>query len=468
MKKWFGNLPLRAKLVLSGFVPSIAVLLAAALAFIAFDIYSFKTSALGNLSGAAHFIALTTRAAVQFNQPEYAEKILHGLASNDDVSAACIYDEAQNVFARYPASLSDSSFPDLATLASPKPPPGRIWVFAPIHLDGKKIGSVFIDAGYLRLWRRLWIVAAGAVAVLLILSFGAFALSARLQRHVSKPLTKLAATAHRISAQKDYSLRVEPEPGPEFSPLTDAFNHMLSQIQARDAELLARAQELEAANKELGAFTYTVSHDLRSPLRSVAGFSHILETQYAHKLDGEGHTLLRRIRAGAQRMGQLIDDLLSFAHLGAEPVKKEPLDPASIARKVFAELASQDKNRSPARLLVPMPPGHAHPPRREQVYVNLLSNALKYSRNPPSPRVHVGSTTHQGKTTYFVKDNGVGFDMRHAPQLFQVFRRLHKSDEFEGTGVGLAIVHRIITRHGGRIWPESQPGQGSTFHFTLN
>jgi signal transduction histidine kinase len=468
MKQRFGNLPLREKLILSGFVPSIVVLIAASAVFVAYDIFAFKQSLIGSLQGTAHFIALTTRAAVRFNQPEYANKILQGLASNNDVTAACIYDEENNVFARYPSKLPDKSFPVLIRSEPPETPADKIWIWEPIELQNKKIGNVFVDAGYFRLLQRLRIVSAGALGVVVVLLVAAYALASRLQRHISRPLSALAITAHRISEDRDYSVRVEPERGPEFAALTEAFNHMLSQIDARDAELQQRARDLEVANEELEAFTYTISHDLRSPLRSVAGFTQMLETQYQSNLDDEGRMLARRIRAGAERMGELIDDLLSFSRTGTEPLKLELCDPGAIARKVFDELISQGQPRKVDFQVDKMPLVQADPALLEQVYVNLLSNALKYSRNRTVAKIQAGAAPSEGKPAFFVKDNGVGFDMSHASHLFQVFHRLHKAAEFEGTGVGLAIVQRIISRHGGRIWPEAARDQGATFYFTLN
>jgi light-regulated signal transduction histidine kinase (bacteriophytochrome) len=243
---------------------------------------------------------------------------------------------------------------------------------------------------------------------------------------------------------------------------------MLGQIQAQDAELRARAEALQRANKELEAFTYTVSHDLRAPLRSISGFAHLLGKNHAEHLNADAQDLLRRIRLNAQKMAQLIDDLLAFSQIDAHPLKLEEVDPGAIAADVFDELSSQDKPRQVQFVAGEHPRVKADPALLRQVYANLIGNALKYTRDTAQPEIQAGSIRENGQTVYFIRDNGAGFDMQHAGRLFRIFQRLHPSSQFEGTGVGLAIVQRIVERHGGKIWASAQPGQGATFTFTLS
>jgi PAS domain S-box-containing protein len=230
-----------------------------------------------------------------------------------------------------------------------------------------------------------------------------------------------------------------------------------------------RTAELEAANKELEAFSYSVSHDLRAPLRAVDGFSQAVMEDYGPQLPEEGRHDLQRIRHGAQRMGALIDDLLAFSRLSRTPMNKQEINTGKQVHDVLEGLTAQLNGRKVDLHLADLPACNGSPAMLEQVWTNLLSNAFKYTRQRNPARIEVGcQNTEADEKVYFVRDNGAGFDMRYANKLFGVFQRLHRAEEFEGTGVGLAIVQRIIQRHGGRIWAEAEPDRGATFYFTLN
>lgn len=228
-----------------------------------------------------------------------------------------------------------------------------------------------------------------------------------------------------------------------------------------------RTAQLEAANRELESFSYSVSHDLRAPLRAIDGFSRLLLNDKGQRLDGEGQRLLEIIRTNTQKMGQLIDDLLAFSRLGRREVKAVDLDMARQVAEVVRELNDTLEGRTVHWDLKPLPQTRADRALMHQVWVNLLDNALKFTRPRDAAVIEVGCQSAADEDTYYVKDNGVGFDMQYAHKLFGVFQRLHRYEEFEGTGVGLALVQRIIQRHGGRIWAEGQRGGGATFYFSL-
>ena len=241
-------------------------------------------------------------------------------------------------------------------------------------------------------------------------------------------------------------------------------------IKALNASLEVRANQLEAANKELESFSYSVSHDLRAPLRAIDGFSKIFEEDYGTQVDDEGRRLLKVIRDNSQRMGMLIDDLLAFSRLGRHPLSTERVDMKSVVARSLDELRGAGEGVNATVEIRDLPTARADPSLLRQVWINLLSNAFKYSSTRESPRITVGflaAESSHDHVTYFVKDNGVGFDMRYYEKLFGVFQRLHRSDEFTGTGVGLAIVHRLVTRHGGRVWAEAEPDKGAMFFFSL-
>jgi light-regulated signal transduction histidine kinase (bacteriophytochrome) len=230
-----------------------------------------------------------------------------------------------------------------------------------------------------------------------------------------------------------------------------------------------RTSMLEAANKDLEAFSYTVSHDLRAPLRAMNGFSRILIEDYAAELPDDAKRYLNIVRDNARQMGHLVDDLLAFSRLGRQPLQKQLIAPADLVAQVLDELKSEQDRRRVNISIKDLPAAQADPSLIKQVYVNLLSNALKYTRRCDEARIEIGSAhgNGTGEVIYHVRDNGAGFDMRYAGKLFGVFQRLHRAEEFEGTGVGLAIAQRIIHRHGGRIWAQAEENKGATFYFTL-
>lgn len=228
-----------------------------------------------------------------------------------------------------------------------------------------------------------------------------------------------------------------------------------------------RTVELETVNRELESFAYSVSHDLRAPLRAIDGFTHILHEEYASRLDTEGNRLCSIISSNARRMGQLIDDLLAFSRLGRTEFKQVPVDMTALAATVFDELTIARNREQIIFNLAPLPPVVGDPGLLRQVWVNLLDNAVKFSTRAEQPAIAVEALEQGGEIVYAVSDNGAGFDMRYTGKLFGVFQRLHGEKEFPGTGLGLALAQRIVQRHGGRIWGEGVPGAGATFFFTL-
>jgi PAS domain S-box-containing protein len=228
-----------------------------------------------------------------------------------------------------------------------------------------------------------------------------------------------------------------------------------------------RTTELEMANKELEAFSYSVSHDLRAPLRSIHGYMNIFSEDYAANMDAEAQRLMGIILNNAKRMGQLIDELLAFSKLGRQELVKTNISMHDMAMNVWEDLRRNEGSRDVQLILHPLADAYADNGTIKQVWINLLANALKYSKHRDKAIVEVGSEENDSVKTYYVRDNGAGFDMQFYDKLFGVFQRLHSNKEFEGTGVGLAIVQRIVLKHGGKIWAESKPNEGAIFYFTL-
>jgi len=240
---------------------------------------------------------------------------------------------------------------------------------------------------------------------------------------------------------------------------------------AAKATAAESADKLAEANKELEAFSYSVSHDLRTPLRAIDGFSRALLAEEGARLDEQGRRYLERIRAGTQRMAELIDDLLSLSRITRSTLKRERVDLSAIARRVLGDLAARDPERNVEAIVADGLGADADARLVIALFENLLGNAWKFSSKVARARIEVASEVPSGATAsavaFVVRDNGAGFNMDYAKKLFEPFQRLHSASEFQGTGIGLATVHRIVTRHGGRIWAQSAPGQGATFYFTL-
>jgi signal transduction histidine kinase len=230
--------------------------------------------------------------------------------------------------------------------------------------------------------------------------------------------------------------------------------------------LAQRAAALEAAVRDLQSFTYTVSHDLRAPLRAMAGFTGLLREDFGARLPAEGQRLLARVEANVARMGELIDGLLELSQAGLREMVSAPVDMGALAQEALRD-ALELAPRRPAVSLAALPPVNGDPRLLRQVWANLIGNALKYTRHAPEPRIDIGSRAADGAHQYYVSDNGAGFDMQHAQRLFVLFQRLHGDSEFEGIGVGLALVKRIVERHGGEVFAQGAEGQGATFSFTL-
>jgi PAS domain S-box-containing protein len=234
-----------------------------------------------------------------------------------------------------------------------------------------------------------------------------------------------------------------------------------------EQRVMERTAELETTNRELEAFSYSVSHDLRAPLRAVDGFAQAVLEDYGAQLPEEGQRYLKIIRKGTQAMGALIDDLLTFSRLGRAQLHKQEVNTGQLVANVLDDLRATLAGRQIDVRIAELPACAGDAALLKQVWINLLSNAVKFTRGRDNAVVEIGCETRPGSKVYFVRDNGTGFDMRYVDKLFGVFQRLHRAEEYEGTGVGLAIVQRIVQRHGGRIWTEGAIGRGATFYFTL-
>src|SRR5229473_4023873 len=460
-----------------------AALLIACAAFFTYDLINFREVMVHNLSIQAQIAGSNSVSALLFNDPQAAENTLSALKAAPNVVSAGIYTLDGRPFGTY---WRDGN-PQTVTL--PQMPPnqteahwfkdGRLVLVRTIVFQGKPTGTVYIRSDLREMSARLKRYV-GIAAMVLLASLVAALLGASIfQRVVAEPIVHLAEITRIVSRDKNYAIRATPT-GKRDEPdiLIGAFNEMLRQIQQREGALQQAHDELEqrveertaqlgAANKELEAFSYSVSHDLRAPLRGIDGFSLALLEDYADKLDEDGRDYLHRVRAATQRMGILIDDLLNLSRVTRSEMRRENTDLGAIARSVAGELQkTQPERRVEFRIeegLEAFVDSHLIRIALE----NLLGNAWKFTSKRESACIEFGRTHCDGKLTYYVRDDGAGFDPAYAGRLFGAFQRLHDKSEFPGTGVGLATVQRIVHRHGGRIWAEGTADRGATFYFTL-
>lgn len=302
-------------------------------------------------------------------------------------------------------------------------------------------------------------VAALLAAVAVFVTLGLF------MSTVANRLAKVVARTARIAIGDDL---LPPSRRPdEIGQLDRAVSEMGARLRRQSADLLRRNEQLLGVNKDLESFSYSVSHDLRSPVRAVLGYSRILEEDYGESLDDEGRRLLSVVQKEATRMGLLIDHLLELSRLGRGELQGAQINMEALVRDVVRELTEPCEPGTVEVEIGTLPDAYGDKTQLRQVWQNLISNAVKYSNREEHPVVWIGGTLEDGEAVYQVRDNGVGFDMQYADKLFGVFQRLHRNEDFPGTGVGLAIVHKVVSRHGGRVWAESSPGSGATFSFAL-
>jgi signal transduction histidine kinase len=465
---------------------STAVLLASS-AFIGYHFVSFRRAIVRTLLVQADTLALNSVSALRFHDERSARDTLAALRADPNVLVAAVYSSDGRLFAQY------------GEHAEPVAPPldsrgrdtvrfdGRILRVAhAINADGERLGILALAYSLDDLFADLLRYAIIGVIVLAVSTVIALVLVSRMQRGFSEPISRLAAAADAISRNQDYAVRVTgPKSHDELGQLIDTFNDMLAQIQLHDIEVEAarakvlrlseeleqrvvqRTAQLESTNRELEAFTYSVSHDLRAPLRRIDGFANLLIEQESAHLSTEGMHFLQRMREGTRHMGHLVDDLLNLGRVSRQELRLQVAGLSPIVAGALEAVKRDATGRNIDWRIEPLPFVECDPGLMEVVFTNLLSNAVKYTRPRAEAIIEVGSVERDGRRAIFVRDNGVGFSMRYADKLFGVFQRLHRAEDFEGTGVGLATVQRIVNKHGGTIWAEAELDKGACFYFTL-
>jgi signal transduction histidine kinase len=485
--------PIKRKLTAILLLISGLVLSLTSAAFVTYEVVTLRRTIQDHLATRSRILAANSTAALAFANEADATELLAALKYDPHMVAAALYDQNGRVLATFPAAAPADLVP-----AAPEPDGsrfegGRLVAFTPVAQgENQRLGTLYIASDTKAVSDALRLSGIIAVIVLAIAMLAAYALAAGLQGRISEPILALANTATAVATRQDYFARAPKFGEDELGQLADAFNQMLGRLEEQRKELqqqakileqrvAERTQELEhrnealrrnaaellAANTELDAFAYSVSHDLRAPLRSIDGFSQVVLEDYAGQLGDAGQDALRRVRAASQKMATLIDDLLKLARVTRAEMRTERVDLSGIAQEIVLDIQRATPERAVEFAITPGLEAQGDARLLRVVLDNLLRNGWKYTGKQPQPRVEFTAKDDNGDRVFVIKDNGAGFDMRYADKLFGVFQRLHSAAEFEGTGVGLATVRRIINRHGGRIWAEGAVDQGAAFYFTL-
>jgi signal transduction histidine kinase len=463
-------------------VSSTALLLAGAGLF-ACDLYSFRMSAVRDLAIQAQIIGSNSVSAVMFDDPRSAKTTLSALQASPHVISAEVFTVDGRLFAGYQRDHEQS------LLSAPNIPKGQTQTYRfkdgqvvltrLIVFQGKPVALVCLQSDLRAMQDRARTFALILAAVFLMSLMAAMWMSSRVRHSIAVPIVSLARTAQIVLTRKDYSVRA-PRYGErnEIAVLISSFNEMLAQIQERDAALgeardrleqkvQDRTAQLTALNADLEAFSYSVSHDLRTPLRHIAAFSQILREEYGSAMNPGAQEYLERIQSGTEKMAKLIEALLKMSRLSRKELICTVTDLNLLVKEVIAELQPELEGRRIDWRIGDLPPEECDSSLLKQVFANLISNAVKYTRRREVAVIEIGHVQEQDALVIFIRDNGAGFDEKYANKLFGVFQRLHRAEEFEGTGVGLSTVQRIIRKHGGEIWANGEVNKGATFSFSL-
>jgi len=450
-------------------------LLLAGLGFVAFDSYFFRLTMERDLSSLAQMIADNTTAALAFNDPRAATETLAALRARPHLAAACIYLPDETLFAAYLRPDGHTECPAADRNGEIQRSSGVLTVTRAIVLSGRRLGTLVLHYDLGEIAERMRNYGASVLVVLLVSSLIAFLLSSKLRGVIATPVAHLVRATTSVSETGDYSTRAEKLSGDELGVLVDRFNEMLAGIEWRETNLRTalrdqkeREEELRRANDDLQQFAYSASHDLQEPIRNVAIYSEIVAERYGDLMDAEGRQFLGFLTEGGRRLSMLISDLLTYTRAGVVESDKarDTADSSAVLQHTLSSLAEAMRESGATVTHDGLPEVTMSEAHLQQVFQNLISNALKYRRDDP-PQIHISAVPDEGAWRFSVRDNGIGIDPQYKEKIFGVFKRLHCDRRYSGTGIGLAICHRVVERYGGRIWVESAPGGGSTFCFTV-
>jgi signal transduction histidine kinase len=465
-----------------------AVLLLTCVAFFTYELITFRETTRNHLSMVGKIIAANSTAALAFDNTDDANEILTALKAEKNVVAACLYDKNGKLFAKFPADLPVGNVPPKPLNNGYQFINSHLEGFAPVIQGDDQLGTLYLRSDMKAMNERIKLYGIIAFLVISVSFILAYFLSRLLQKTISQPILKLAATAKVISDRNDYSVRSEKSGNDELGQLTDAFNHMLDQIETQNDEIMSfnqkleqkiseRTRQLERSNHDLEQFASVASHDLQEPLRKIQTFSGLAEKTVNN--EEASRLYLSKINSSAQRMAHLISAVLNYSRLSnaSEPFEKVDLNEIFENVKSDLELIIDEKQ---ATVEIPrLPSVRGIPLQLNQLFLNLVSNSLKFSENKPVIRIsckiwmahEMAMFKELSPQDRYVEltfsDNGIGFEQQHAEKIFNIFQRLHSTKKYPGTGIGLALCKKIIDKHNGHITVKSEPGKGTEFHIYL-
>jgi len=473
-----GTLSLRTKLTLIILLSTIIAVLLPSSWFVYLRYDSYRATASAEFNSITRIISDRATAALTFEDRQSLKENINSLALHKDIELGCIYSRADELLAGFSRAPENTQCPPTSKGHTTGFVESAYLVAEPVFLNGEYLGRILVRASTQQLRSDIITTVLSSLILATFAIFASALFARHLQKTISDPLLELESIAHKITAHQDYSLRASSSNENEIGELVDAFNTMLGTI-ARQNRIISehtetlertvdeRTRELAATIKELEAFSYSVSHDLKAPLRSIRGFSEILVEDYSAGMDPKARNFLNRIQHNSDRMMSLIGSLLELSRASRREIDKQTFKLNPMIRHLVHDLKQQHAER---KLLVWIQDDMlitGDEKLLEVVFANLLGNAFKYTQHRDETRIEIGVTQHEGLPCYFVRDNGIGFDNKDAAQIFQPFTRLHSADQFDGSGIGLATVARIISRHQGAIWADSRPNQGTTIYFKL-
>jgi signal transduction histidine kinase len=456
----------------------LVVLLLTCVLLLVYEYHSYKTSLVQQASILGKLGAANGAAALSMKDSKSAYNALTLLNINEHLRAAILLDSNKKVFAKFPdtfkpevnlaRNLDDGFLFDNSDLIG----------IVPVEQNEERLGTLYLRMDARALQERFahyGLIMLGVVGVALLT---AYLLSGSLQKNISSPILELANVARGVSENKAYFLQTTISDPEEVVMLKKSFNQMLSEIQLQKQKIVTfnqdleqkiheRTDELQTAYEEMEAFSYSVSHDLNAPLRHIDAYIQLYLKKKNNGLDADDKNTLHKITQNSRKAQHLIDDLLTFSHIGRDELTKSDVAMNEIVRALFTDLKKLEPERKIDLELSSVPTAFADPPSMTHVWSNLISNAIKYTRLKDKTVIKIGSENHEHYTTYFVEDNGIGFRMDEVAYLFKPFHRLNSAANFEGTGVGLAIVNRIISKHGGSTWAVAEQDKGAKFYFSI-
>jgi signal transduction histidine kinase len=484
----FSNITLRSKLIIIQSVTAFVAVLFCCTVFVVNDINTFKESSVRNISSIAEVIGVNSASPLLFMDKDAANKILSNLKNNPAILNAEIFDKTGKRFVSFTKKGEEDfifQIPKGRAKIKPEFTGAKFLVNYNIYQDHDFLGTLILNAELIDLNAIIYNYLKIAGFVLLAGIMAAVFISIILQRAISTRLLLLVSNAKEIAETGNYTIRVKSEGKDEIGVLSKGFNTMLEKIEKSESELKEINLDLERrvkdrtnelnesnlkltnSNKELEQFAYVSSHDLQEPLRTISNFVELLEKKYAGKLDKDGVEYFNFIIKATSRMKNLITDLLEFSRVGRD-ISFEPVDCNLVLNEVIEEMSTSIKESNAHINISKLPVLRGNKTELRRLFLNLISNAIKFRKKNVAPEITIAVEEKKSEFLFSVKDNGIGIEAQFINKLFIIFQRLHSTEKYPGTGIGLATCNKIVSLHKGKIWVESEPDVGSIFYFTIS